>query len=88
MIRTNASLKMARRLRRAVLISSVLESTNHSWMYTCCHHVIANSSYSWWGGWLGGSNGMTIAPRRCFAQHSEAAIRDRDQFPPRWHVVG
>jgi len=55
-------------------------------MRTCRHHVIANSSYSWWGAWLGAPEGMTIAPRRWFAQPSEAAIRDR--FPAHWHVVG
>jgi hypothetical protein len=55
-------------------------------MSTCRHHVIANSSYSWWGAWLGAPEGMTIAPRRWFAQPSEAAIRDR--FPAHWHVVG
>jgi hypothetical protein len=55
-------------------------------MSTCCHHVIANSSYSWWGAWLGAPEGMTIAPRRWFAEPSEAAIRDR--FPEHWHVVG
>lgn len=55
-------------------------------MSTCCHQVIANSSYSWWGAWLGAPEGMTIAPRRWFAEPSEAAIRDR--FPAHWHVVG
>ena len=55
-------------------------------MSACCHHVIANSSYSWWGAWLGGPEGLTIAPRRWFAQPSDASIRDR--FPAHWHVVG
>lgn len=55
-------------------------------MSTCHHHVIANSSFSWWGAWLGAPQGMTIAPRRWFAQPSDAAIRDR--FPAHWHVVG
>jgi hypothetical protein len=55
-------------------------------MSTCRHHVIANSSYSWWGAWLGTPEGLTITPRRWFAQPSEAAIRDR--FPAHWHVVG
>lgn len=55
-------------------------------MSTCRHHVIANSSYSWWGAWLGSPEGLTIAPRRWFARPSKAAIRDR--FPAHWHVVG
>lgn len=55
-------------------------------MAGCTHHVIANSSYSWWGAWLGTAGGVTVAPRRWFAKPSEAAIRDR--FPAHWHVVG
>jgi len=55
-------------------------------MARCTHHVIANSSYSWWGAWLGIGDGVTVAPRRWFAKPSEAAIRDR--FPAHWHVVG
>ena len=31
------------------------------------HHVIANSTFSWWGAWLGSSaSGLTIAPRQWF----------------------
>lgn len=34
-------------------------------MTFCKHHIIANSSFSWWGAWLGGkNNGVTIAPSR------------------------
>lgn len=35
------------------------------WLMSLCrHHVIANSSFSWWGAWLGDHQGITIAPRR------------------------
>ena len=35
-------------------------------MSRCRHHILANSSFSWWGAWLGeqGSDVMTIAPAR------------------------
>ena len=34
-------------------------------MARCEHKVIANSSFSWWGAWLG-NRGMTVAPQRWF----------------------
>ena len=54
-------------------------------MRACRHHVIANSSFSWWGAWLGAQGGVTVAPRRWFARSAESVIRDR--FPTEWHVL-
>ncbi len=34
-------------------------------MSMCDYHIVANSSYSWWGSWLSNSK-MTIAPRKWF----------------------
>jgi len=37
-------------------------------MALCAHHIIANSSFSWWGAWLGASPQQhVIAPQRWFA---------------------
>jgi len=52
-------------------------------MRGCRHHVLANSSFSWWGAWLCVQPGQTVyAPRRWFANHG---IDARDITPPRWH---
>ena len=38
-------------------------------MAACRHHVISNSSFGWWGAWLGNSPGKTVvAPSRWLAE--------------------
>ncbi|MFL5753382.1 MAG: alpha-1,2-fucosyltransferase [Bacteroidia bacterium] len=49
-------------------------------MSNCRHHIIANSSFSWWGAWLDGNKDKTvIAPERWFTQ----AINP-DIYPEIW----
>jgi hypothetical protein len=46
-------------------------------MMQCKHHVIANSSFSWWGAWLGEKTGSKIiAPLKWFAD-SKTSDKDR-----------
>lgn len=50
-------------------------------MSLCQHHVIANSSFSWWGAWLNPSESkIVVAPRKWFA----ADIDDSDLMPKEW----
>jgi len=50
-------------------------------MSLCRHHIIANSSFSWWGAWLAAStSGIVIAPKHWFqdAPHDTSdLIRER-----------
>lgn len=51
-------------------------------MTACRHHVIANSSFSWWGAWLDGrTNSITVAPDHWFVT---GTLDARDLVPQRW----
>lgn len=51
-------------------------------MKSCRHHVIANSSFSWWGAWLNShADKIVIAPREWFKQSGNDT---RDLIPASW----
>lgn len=50
-------------------------------MSLCKHHVIANSSFSWWGAWLNANPEKTvIAPKNWFRNGNN----DSDLIPDEW----
>ncbi len=50
-------------------------------MSLCKHHIIANSSFSWWGAWLNPSTSkIVIAPQNWFAK----PIPTQDLLPSQW----
>jgi len=50
-------------------------------MALCRHHVIANSSFSWWGAWLSRTRGIVCAPARWFA---DAPDDQPERCPADW----
>lgn len=53
-------------------------------MARCRHHVIANSSFSWWAAWLAERGGRVIAPSPWFGGSTAVA---NDIVPSRWTQV-
>lgn len=50
-------------------------------MSMCQHHIIANSTFSWWGAWLNPSvNKIVVAPSRWFANQTDVP----DLLPQDW----
>ncbi len=50
-------------------------------MSLCQHHIIANSSFSWWGAWLNSSpRKIVFAPKKWFANKNII----KDLFPQEW----
>lgn len=50
-------------------------------MSICDHHIIANSSFSWWGAWLNPNlEKIVIAPKRWFANETNT----QDLIPQSW----
>lgn len=63
--------------------SKLFSDGDELWMMSRCkHHIIANSSFSWWGAWLSYQEGsITIAPKKWFAS---LQVNLDDRLPASW----
>lgn len=76
-------------IKNKIIVSG--NTGKHSWkdmclMTYCKHHIIANSSFSWWGAWLSETDGITFAPRNWFNPQM-AKFEINDIIPNNWIVV-
>ena len=71
-------------LKNMVVVQGNMDETafrDMQLMSECKHHVIANSSFSWWGAWLSEHQGMTIAPKQWF---QDASFNTKDVYCDEW----
>ena len=50
-------------------------------MYSCRHHITANSSFSWWGAWLNDSKDKIVV---CPEDWTKGPYQNPDIFPDGW----
>lgn len=54
-------------------------------MTHCKHHIIGNSTFSWWGAWLGKKeNQIVFSPR---SNHSYQDLPSSDHIPEEWNFI-
>ena len=59
--------------------------TDLAMMSLCDGHIIANSTFSWWGAWLANSQEV-IAPAKWFGPDN-AHLDTKDLYPDHWEVL-
>jgi hypothetical protein len=57
-------------------------------MSQCDHHIIANSTFSWWAAWLNQKpDKRVIAPNVWSSPFSGSQMPTDDLIPPGWEMI-
>lgn len=69
------------------MISETMNSYMDLCLMTLCRgHIIANSSFSWWGAWLSNSE-LVVAPSGWFKGSNNQHLDTKDLIPENWTVI-
>ena len=72
---------------RTIFVDHNQDATAHEdlrLMAACHHHIIANSSFSWWGAWLNARPEKVVCAPKYWHLRPESYYPDL--FPPEWHL--
>jgi hypothetical protein len=71
-----------------VLVPSDIEDWEQMLLMSCCtHHIVANSSFSWWGAYLNPNDRKCVCyPSVWFGEAMRGVVVD-DLFPPTWSKI-
>jgi len=56
-------------------------------MTMCDNHIIANSSFSWWGAWLGHNKKKRVFAPRKWVGVKYSHMSDADRIPSNWEIL-
>lgn len=78
--------KQVRFLKNPIFVEGALSGPEEmQLMSQCTHHILANSSFSWWGAWLGtDASQIVCAPKKWFA---DKTVNSADIIPSRWKTL-
>ena len=72
--------------RKVVFTESNDKYVDMCLMTLCDYHIIANSSFSWWGSWLSNSK-KTIAPSKWFGSSALSPKNWSDIYCKEWKII-
>jgi len=71
-----------------IVSESAPQDVDFKTMISCSHHIIANSSFSWWAAYLGDSSEKVIvAPKNWFGPKLSSTHKIDDLIPSHWKLV-
>jgi hypothetical protein len=56
-------------------------------MSQCDHHIIANSSFSWWSAWLDAKEKKRVIASRKWSGHGQSVVPTDDLIPQEWEMI-